>query len=55
MPGTTPSCFCRFPDAFVNNDNKKFGPKVAAVKFNYHEHTYEIQNLDEYTQAKPIL
>ena len=36
MTGTTPSCFCRFPDAFVNNDNKRFGPKVAAVKFYNH-------------------
>ena len=24
MPGTTSSWFCRFPDAFVNNDNKIF-------------------------------
>ena len=24
MPGTTSSWFCRFPDAFVNNDNNFF-------------------------------
>ena len=24
MPGTTSSWFCRFPDAFVNNDQKIF-------------------------------
>ena len=54
MPGTTPSWFCRFPDAFVDNDNKKFGPKVAAAKF-YNHKDNKIQNLNEYTQAKPIL
>jgi len=53
MPGT-PSWFCRFPDAFVNNENKKCWPKVAAAKFYNHKYD-QIQNLDEYTQAKPIL
>ena len=54
MPGTTPSWFCRFPEAFVNNDNKKLGPKVAAAKFYNHKHS-KIQNLNEYTQAELIL
>ena len=53
MPGT-PSCFCRFPDAFVNYDSKKLGPKAATAKFYNHKHN-EIQNLNEYTEAKPIL
>ena len=38
MPGMTSSCKCRFPDAFVNNDKKKFGPKVGAAKFCNHKH-----------------
>ena len=48
MPGTTPSCFCRFPDSFVKNDNNKFGPKVVAAKFYNHKHN-KIENLNEYT------
>ena len=47
MPRTTPRCFFRFPGVFVNNDIEKFGPKVAAAKFNYHKYKYKIQNLDE--------
>ena len=54
MPGTTPSWFCRFPDAFADNYNKKCGPKVAAAKF-YNHKDNKIQNLNEYTQAKPTL
>ena len=53
MPGT-PSWFCRFPDTFVINENKKIGPKAASAKFYNHKHN-KIQNLNEYTQAKPIL
>ena len=36
MPGTTSSCKCRFPDAFVNNDKKKFdfrGPHVPGHRY----------------------
>ena len=55
MPGSTPSWFCRFPNAHVNNNNNnKFWPNVAGSKFYNHKHN-EMQNLNEYTQAEPIL
>ena len=50
----TASWFCSFPDAYVNNENKKIGPKAASAKFYNHKHI-KIQNLNEYTEAKPIL
>ena len=50
MPGT-PSLFCRFPEAFVNNDSKNLGPKATTAKFYNHNHKHnhkhnEIQNFN---------
>ena len=54
MPGTTPSWFCHFPNAFVNNDKKKFEPKVAAAKFYNYKHDNGLIHIVSRNKAKHI-